>query len=890
MGHAHTPTLHSPTKPEILQGMTLDTFTSALPDLPIVSGAEAVMRATTPGSTLVITSPPGSGKTTLLPPLLASRLPEGQRILVTQPRKVAARAAARRIASLIGEDVGTTVGLSIRGEKVASPHMRIEIVTPGVLLHRLLRDPELPGIGGVIIDEFHERHSDTDLTLAFLSDVRETLREDLRLVLMSATLDHEPLMSLLRDFSPAHIDIPGQPHPLTTHWAPPPRGVSPLLSPTCVHPDFLAHVTRETLRAHRTLSGDILVFLPGVAEIREVCAQLRTSDECSQTHILPLHGSLTAAEQDLIFRDDPQRRIIVSTSLAESSLTVPRVGIVVDSGLSREARMDHGRDMAGLVTVPASQAQCVQRGGRAARTGAGHVIVCMDQVEWTRRSPQPAPEILTGDCASPLLMATAWGTRLMRGLRLLSIPSEGVLETTAERLRSLGALTDSHGTTPHGQALAQLPLSPAIGHALLTLAPRYGEMEAARWVAHLSADLRCSDGDLSTAVRRLPQHLRADIQRETARLTHLLSGEASPTHSASSTRTAAPEGAVSSEQTFSPAHSASSTSPSLTLEEGCALACATAFPQRLAHLVTGRTYHLAGGQRATLPPLSPLEGQQWLAITELSARSGADTLIRAALPLGAEDAEEAASHLLSTRTEVSMEGGRIRGRSLRQLGAILLSETPLPFADIPRNEAYAAVIAHLHSVGIAGLAWDEASVRLRERLRVAHEALGDPWPDVSDGALLARAEEWLGAECERCARGTTWESMDIFSTLQGLIPWSHSPSLDELTPESMEIPTGAHRRIDYSGDHPTLTLRVQEAFGWTDSPVLVAGRVPLVCHLTDPAGRPVAVTADLASFWGEPYRQVRAQLRGRYPKHPWPEDPLEAVPTSRAKPRRSARS
>lgn len=861
---------------------TLEELVSHPPQLPVTRALGDIAAATRPGGCAVVTAPPGTGKTTLLPPAVAVALAghdaSAGRVLVTQPRRVAARAAARRIARLLGEEVGGQVGYSVRGDSRVSEHTRVEMVTPGVALRRLQRDPELPGVSALIVDEFHERDLDTDLALAFALDARSALRDDLFVALTSATLEASRTVDFLRASTgeePALVDIPGDIFPLELRYAPPPRGVEAVGAigneRVGVRREFLAHVARTVEETVAATEGSVLVFLPGVGEIETVRGNLHLGD----IPVLTLHGQLSAAEQDRALSPAAGRRVILSTSIAESSLTVPGVSVVVDAGLAREPRFDAGRSLSSLVTVPAALARLEQRAGRAARTGPGIAVRVMDSVDVARRPAQSAPGIATQDLTDARLQVASWGTPVEE-LALLDAPPAGTWEAAGQRLSSLGAIDEAGAATALGRTLASLPLDPPLGRALLASSAILGASTAARFVALLSEDVRAPGADLGALERRLGRGGASDAGVGKAQAARVKETQARLERLAQHLPASASAGALAS-------FVAEQQEKTRTREDELALTCALAYPEWIARRRPGsEAYILAGGVGAELPQGSPLEGQEWLAVASIDrAPASRHARILAAVPLSEEDALAAGGALLETRTQASIDKGALKATRTRALGAIPLRSAPA--SSLSEEEATALVAEHLAARGLSDLGWGKEASSLRERMRVLHEVLGDPWPDMSDEALAGSAAQWLAPWAKRLARGGSLSSVSMLDALRSMLPWPQAARLDELAPEKMPIPAGGTRPIDWSGAHPVLTLRVQQAFGWTNTPRLVDGRVPLVLHLTDPAGRPAAVTSDLTSFWAGPYRDVRAQLRGRYPKHPWPEDPLHAQPTNRAK-------
>jgi ATP-dependent helicase HrpB len=813
--------------------------------------------------TAVVQAPPGTGKTTLVPPLVANLRPG--RVIVTQPRRVAARSAARRLAQLDGSPLGERSGYSVRGEHKAGPSTRVEFVTPGLLLRRLLADPELTGVDAVILDEVHERQLDTDLLLGLLGEVRE-LRDDLTLVAMSATLDAPRFAQLLgTDGAPAPlVDSPTALHPLTTIYRP---AAGQRQDDRGVTQAFLDHVATVTADVHADalkddLATDALVFLPGAREVSRVAERLRS--RAKNTEVLELSGAAPAAEQDRAVsgrESDAIPRIIVSTALAESSLTVPGVRLVVDAGLSREPRRDAARGMQGLVTVQASRASAEQRAGRAARLGPGTVVRCYDERTLAAAPAHITAEILSADLTQAALTLAAWGTPRGAGLSLPDAPPEGSIADAEATLRSLGAVDADGRATPLGMRLAELPLEPRWGRALLdgvSLAPDRGLAPAAlAWaVAVATSDQRVPDGDLVALARQVTgQH--GPVHREVARLQRLVGP--------------APRGGGNPDATQ--------------VAQALPLAAALAWPERIARRVAPNVYLLASGTRAGLPSGSGLVHSEWLAISDVTraggrAAAGTGAVIRAAAALDAEDALELAGDLLVEETRAEFVDGKVRARKVRALGAIELAATPVR-ADA--DSGAAAVAAALREQGLGVLHFSESAHLLRRRLAFLHRELGEPWPDVTDAALLGRLDEWLGLELRRFAGGTPAAKVDLTDPLRRLLPWPEATRLDELAPERMRVPSGNTAAVDYPavGDDgpPVVAVKLQECFGWADTPRLADGRAPVLFHLLSPARKPLAVTADLASFWSGPYAQVRSEMRGRYPKHPWPEDPWSAQAT-----------
>ncbi|TNY37071.1 ATP-dependent helicase HrpB [Thermomonospora catenispora] len=826
-------------------------------DLPVRPVIPALHAALAQAGTAVLAAPPGTGKTTLVPLALAGALPEvpggprePRRVLVVEPRRPAVRAAARRMAWLLGERVGERVGFAVRGEH--RPGTLIEVVTTGVLLRRLHEDPELAGVDAVLLDECHERHLEADTALAFLLDVRAALRPDLHLVAASATVDAEPWAELLK--GPV-VESSAEMHPVEIVWAPPSRPIPPPHGMR-VDPAFLAHVAATVRRALTEHDGDVLCFLPGVGEIAHVAALL--DDIGPVADLLEVHGRAAPAVQDAVLSPGARRRVVLATAVAETSLTVPGVRIVVDSGLAREPRTDHARGLSGLTTVRASRAVADQRAGRAGRQGPGVVYRCWTAAEHQRLPERPRPEIELADLTAFALQIACWGDPDAEGLALLDPPPRAALRAARETLRAVGAVDRDGRATDRGRRMARLGVHPRLARALLDGAAAVGERVAAEVVALLSEPPPGGVGDDLAAALRTVRSGRRDPahadrwRRETRRLLRTLPDAPG--------RPGEPDDAA------------------------VGTVVALAFPERVARARGGRRYLMASGTGAELAEDSPLapSAPRWLAIAAADRPAGSPSArIRQAVPIDEEIARLAAAPLLDETEEVRWRDGDLVARRVERLGAIELASVPL--ADPDPALVAEALRTGLRRTGPSLLTWTAEATALRDRMAFCRRVFGDPWPEVSDEALLeAVIDGWSGG-----LRGRAdLERLDMTAVLRGLLPWECAARLDELAPERITVPSGSRIRVDYRGDQPVLAVKLQEVFGWRAAPRLADGRVPLVLHLLSPAGRPAAVTADLASFWRNGYHAVRAELRGRYPRHPWPEDPLTARPTRRAGPRR----
>ncbi|MEU6555063.1 ATP-dependent helicase HrpB [Streptomyces sp. NPDC046915] len=817
----------------------------ALDALPVRGALPALNDALDEHGTAVLGAPPGTGKTTLVPLALAGLLGDGpvRRVVVAEPRRIAARAAARRMAWLLGEKVGDSVGYSVRGERVVGRRARVEVVTTGVLLQRLQRDQELTGVDVVLLDECHERHLDADTVAAFLWDVRETLRPELGLVAASATTDWGEWARLLGG-API-VEARGSAHGVGIVYAPPARAVRPPHGMR-VDPALLAHVATVVRRALAECAGDVLCFLPGVGEIARVAGLL---GDLGDVDVLQVHGRAPAAVQDAVLVPGRRRRVVLATSVAESSLTVPGVRVVVDSGLAREPRVDHARGLSALTTVRASHAAGRQRAGRAGREASGIVYRCWSEAEDGRLPRFPSPEIKVADLTAFALQAACWGDPDASGLALLDAPPGGAMATARSALAAVGAVDSAGRATDRGAVLARLGLHPRLGRALLDTSG-----EGAEVVALLSEEAPRDYGDdLASALRVARRGGDAYAKRWAAEVRRL--------------RAVVPEGV-----SRPPAGAGSGD------DRIAGLVAALAFPERVARL-DGGSYLMVSGTRAELAEGSALHGAPWIAVAVADRPLGkGHARVRLGAVVDEELARSAAGALYEERDEVRWRDGDVVARRVERLGAVELAVRPLK--EVDSGLVRQALLEGLRQEGFGLLRWPAEAVGLRQRLAFLRLRVGEPWPDVSDEALYARVDEWLEPELGRARRRADLARIDAGAALGRLLPWSSGEAarLDELAPERITVPSGSRIRIDYGDpEQPVLAVKLQEMFGLRESP-LVAG-VPLLVHLLSPAGRPAAVTADLTSFWKDGYKGVRAELRGRYPKHPWPEDPATAEPT-----------
>jgi ATP-dependent helicase HrpB len=828
--------------------------------LPVDAVVPELRRVLADRGLAVLQAPPGAGKTTRVPLALLDADRQG-RLMVLEPRRVAARAAARRLAGQLGEDVGGTVGLTTRDERRTSRRTRIEVVTEGVLLRRLQRDPALDGTGLLLFDEFHERNLEADLALAFALETREALRPDLELLVASATLDGPRIARLLGGAGPPVpvVTAEGRRHPVSVeHREAPAHGE--LAAAT-------AAAVREVLAG---APGDVLVFLPGTAEIRRTGRLLVDGGLPDGVRVLPLHGSLPASDQDAALAPAAPgtRKVVLATDLAESSVTIEGVRTVVDAGRSREPRFDAATGMSGLVTVAASRASAEQRAGRAGRTGPGSCVRLWPERDHAGRDAHPRPAIATDDLTGAALEVAAWGAEVA-DLALLDQPPGPAWQRARATLRDLGALDADGRVTPHGRELALLPVHPRLGHLLL--AARRRGPELARLAAEAAALL--ADRDVLVTSPEAPT---ADL----AARVRVLRGEPPP--GGTTVRRSALQRARREARRLArildldPRGSAGE--PARAEPDRVGTLVALGWPERVAARRPDRrgAFLLAVGRGAELPEGDLLAGEALLAVAHLD-RGERTARIHLAAPVSDAELREVLPERLRTVTEVAWRDGDVRAEEREELGALVLARRAIAAPDA--DALLAALLDGLRSEGPGLLRWRDEDEQLRARVALLRRELGATWPDLSDAALLADLDTAVAPFLLGARRRSDLASVRAGDVLRARLGRRQLVSLDRLAPTHLEVPSGSRVRVDYAaGEQPVLAVRVQEVFGATVTPTVVDGRVPVLLHLLSPARRPVQVTDDLAGFWDRAYPQVRAELRGRYPKHAWPEDPRAAVP------------
>ena len=828
------------------------------PPLPIDAALPNLTAALRANNAAVLVAPPGAGKTTRVPLVLAAEdWATGKRILVLEPRRLAARAAAERMAQMLGERVGGKVGLRVRFGSKVSRETTVEIITEGIFTRMILDDPALDGVAAVLFDEFHERSLDADLGLALARDAQQGLREDLKLLVMSATIDGARVAALLGD-API-IESQGRAFAVETRYAG--RDQRPIEQ----------QMADVLVRALRTEAGSILAFLPGMAEIRRTRALLEGRTDAA-TDLVPLYGALEGGEQDRAIAPAAagRRKIVLATAIAETSITIEGVRIVVDSGLARVPRYEPDVGITRLETVRASRAAADQRRGRAGRTEPGVCYRLWDEPQTAALEAYARPEILAADLSGFALDLAAWGAKPDK-LAFLDPPPRPALTEANTLLRELGAIDDDGRITEKGKQLRKLPLPPRLARMVLESCSERSARKAAR-IAMVISERGLGGNDVDLRQRldgfRHDRSQRADNARRAARDWSF----ARPSESQRS-----PESRVQP--------------PSLMEqpdEEPGAL-LALAYPERIAKSRGGGSgaFLLANGRGATIDPTSPLAREPFLAVAELTGSAAAGRILLAA-PITLTEIEAHFADRIEAREEVTFDTASVslRGRRTRRLGALVLSDQPFPVR--PDEQTAQRLAAGIVSAGIDRLPWTKALRQWRDRVMFLRASEGDEWPNLSDVALANTAGEWLAPTLTTKTAIGELASDELEAALSQLLPWPLKRRLEAEAPTHFEAPTGSHVPIDYQAEGgPKIAIRVQELFGLAQHPTIGGGKVPLLIELLSPAHRPVQTTRDLPGFWRGSYAAVRAEMRGRYPKHPWPDDPIVAAATRRAKPRKS---
>ena len=850
---------------------------TSLAALPIDDALPALRSALAAHSGALLVAPPGAGKTTRAPlALLSEPWAKNKRLILLEPRRLAARAAAARMAATLGEKVGETIGLRVRLTSLVSKRTRIEVVTEGVFTRQILDDPALDGVAAVLFDEFHERSLDADLGLAFALDAQGALREDLRLLVMSATLDGARVRTLLGE-APL-IESEGRAFPVTTRYVG--------RNPAARIEDEVARVTLDALEQE---SGSILVFLPGQGEIRRVAEILGARVKRPDVHIAPLYGALDAHAQDLAIAPSPagRRKIVLATSIAETSLTIEGVRVVIDSGLMRVPVYEPDVGLTRLTTVRVSRANADQRRGRAGRIEPGVCYRLWEEAANGGLQPYAAPEILSADLSGFMLDCALWGVADASKLAFLDSPPRAALQEARALLTAIGAIDGDGRMTEEGRAIASLALPPRLARMVVDAA-RAGQGGIASEIAVLLTE-RGLGGDSVDLVTRIEAFRRDRSQRagDARRLARGLAGRAEAVSliRPSATFSQREKGAPPSPDSPSRDGRSSSKRPMGRGVGGEGALLASAYPDRIA-IGRGRRgeFLMANGRAAALEAHDALAGEPFLAIGEIAGRAAsARILLAAALTL--DDVEKIAGASIETVSELSFDraSASLRARRRRRLGALTLAEQTLP---IPQDDTAALALARgVLSLGVARLPWTKALKQRRDRVMFLAQAEGEVWPDLSDEALAANPG-WLAPFLIGKTRLDEIGPDDLAGALDAMLPWDLKRRLADEAPTHFQAPTGTQTPIDYEAEGgPAIALRVQELFGLNEHPSLAGGRIPLTLHLLSPANRPIQITRDLPGFWRGSWAAVRSELRGRYPRHFWPEDPAAAAPTARAKPR-----
>jgi ATP-dependent helicase HrpB len=854
--------------------------------LPIDAVLDDLREALAARSSGVLVAPPGAGKTTRVPlALMDESWLKGRKILVLEPRRISARAAAERMAHTLSEAVGERIGLRARMVSKSGPKTRVEVVTEGVFTRLILDDPELSGVGAVLFDEFHERSLDADLGLALALDCQAGLRDDLRILPMSATLDGARVAQLLGD-API-VESQGRAFPVETRYLG--RDDAARIE------DRMADAVMRALRAE---PGSILAFLPGQGEIRRVEERLKERIADPAAVLAPLYGAMDARAQDLALEPAPkgQRKVVLATSIAETSITIEGVRVVIDSGLARVPRFEPDVGVTRLETVRVSRAAADQRRGRAGRTGPGVCYRLWDEPQTQSLPAYAEPEIRSADLSGLLLDCAEWGAPDPRQLSWLDPPSAAAIDAAREELTELEALDGNGRITAAGKRLRSLPLPPRLARMVLAAADLGHAGEAAEIAAVIvERGLGGNDADLAhrlEAFRRDRSRRASDMRKLAAGWARMAGAPKAPRmpHAPSPPRKAQSPypGSFNNHGSMSGKIPDTAQPPFRDDGGGTSLArlLALAFPERIgkARGAPGQ-FLLANGRGANLDPAHPLARSPYLVAAELSG-SAASTRILLAAAADEADVSAAAGHRICEKEEIDFDRGAaaLRARRICRLDAIVLASEPRP---VPAIEATARLLAEgAAQLGLARLPWSKAQIQLRDRVGFLRAAGEDDWPDLSGDALAKTAADWLAP----CLAGKTKLSEiaadDLGAALDALLPWALKRRLDEEAPTHFEAPTGNRHAIDYeTAGAPALRIRVQELFGLTRHPAIAGGRLPLTLHLLSPAHRPIQVTRDLPGFWKGSWAAVKAEMKGRYPRHPWPDDPASAAPTARAKPR-----
>lgn len=847
--------------------------------LPVHEIIEPLIRTLDESDEAVVQAPPGAGKTTVVPlELLKADWLAGRKILLLEPRRVAARNAANRMAEQLGEQVGETVGYRIRLDSCVSASTRIEVITEGILTRKLQRDPSLDDVGLVIFDEFHERNLDSDLCLALCLAGRSLFRNEvpLKLLAMSATLDEDAVSDLMGG-APV-LSSRGRQFPVTTRY----------LGPHRLRDAIEPAVVKAIARALREEEGSVLAFLPGQREIRSVARELAAlvpGLDVGVVDVLPLYGSLSLARQQQAIDPAPpgRRKVVLATNLAETSLTIDGVTVVVDSGLAREALFDPATATTRLTTRRISRASAEQRAGRAGRTAPGTCYRLWNEQQHERLVQRSTPEILQADLAPLALQLLSWGAADPADLAWLDSPPAAAWQQALDVLERCGAAFRNAGgicqLTPHGVRLAQMPLHPRLAHMLLLGCDIHATEMACLVAAILSERNPFANGgvDIRTAISVLMGETACPERQQGwyKRIWDLSARYA---------------------QQATEVHKPRKFALNVAGEDVLGVLLASAYPDRIAQRRPGgdgTRYQLASGRSAVLGREDPLAGEAWLAVAEVGGQVGqSEDRIYSATPLNPDSFSDILSSLVTEQNHVEWDYRYDRFIAERRsyIGNLQLATEPLD--AVPEEARQEALLGLVRKKGLGILPWSRQLHQWRSRVALLHRVYSDTaenhWPDLSDQALLDSLDVWLAPYLSEVQRLEDFRRLDLGNILRALLPWPLPLELERLAPEKMAVPSGSSINIDYTQDPPVLAVKLQEMFGCVESPTIAEGRVALLLHLLSPAQRPLQITQDLAGFWQSGYDEVKREMKGRYPKHPWPDNPVEAVATARTRNRRDA--
>lgn len=820
-------------------------------DVPITPLLPKLLQTLAEQETVILQAPPGAGKTTRVPlALLQAEFLAGKTILMLEPRRLAASNAARYMAKQLAEPVGKRVGFTIRYQRKVSAETRIEVVTEGILTRRLQQDPELNGVGLVIFDEFHERHLQSDLALALCLDVQQGLRDDLKLLIMSATLDGEPLAKQLQ--APL-LTSEGRSYPVATHYLPGQQ-----------HRSIVDSTVTAVRRSLAETKGDLLVFLPGEGEIRRCQQQL--SDLAATISLCPLYGNLPFAEQERAIKPGAMRKIVLTTNIAETSLTIEGISVVIDSGYCRQPRFDSGSGLTRLQLSQISQASAVQRAGRAGRLGPGSCYRLWSEGAHQALLPFTPAEIRTADLAPLVLDLLGWGISDPTTLFWLDPPSPSAWQSGLELLELLGALRNQKQLNSIGRKLAKLPIHPRLGR-LLIAAEENNLLE-------LGCDLTAL---LSERDPWFKKQAAQSSQSDILDRLDFFRQQTKSTECASIARTShywrrhfglAPSSPVSS-----------------ATAEQVALLLAAAYPDRIGKVRQpgSKRYQLSSGQGAQLSPKSAVQNTDFLIAVDMRVDREVDAEICLASSINKTTLEKIYPHLPWVSLNYwDHDEGRVIACEQQRLGELVISQRP---SKLQAEQAHIAILAAVRREGLQLLNWSDKVQRFRARLNLLrHNQQQHNWPDFSDKALLQSLEEWLLPYLGTARNRNDLSKIDLFTVLRSRLDWQQLQRLDQHAPERVKVPSGSQISLQYPPQGaPILAVKLQEMFGQVDTPRIAAGQVPVIIHLLSPAGRPLQITQDLQHFWKESYPEVQKEMKGRYPKHPWPDDPLKALPTAKTK-------